>query len=122
MRAIITWVYTVLLTFAFIGAGASKLAAQPIWVEQFRSFGYPLWFMTLTGAIEFGCSILVLVPRFASVAAGILACVMGGAVVSHLVHGQTATVVPPALLFVLALAVTVLRSRPTPETGRTATT
>lgn len=109
MRTIFLWVYTVLLFFAFIGAGAAKLAGQAVMVEQFHSFGYPLWFMYLTGAIEFACAIVVLIPRYAHVGAGILACVMAGAIVSHLTHGQASMVVPPALLLILALVVGTLR-------------
>jgi uncharacterized membrane protein YphA (DoxX/SURF4 family) len=109
MRTIFTWTYTVLLMFAFIGAGAAKLAAQPVMVEQFESFGYPLWSMYVTGAIEFVCAILVLVPRFAHIGAGVLACVMAGAIYSHLAHGQASMLVPPVLLFILALTVGTLR-------------
>lgn len=109
MRTIFTWTYSVLLALAFIGAGAAKLTAAPVMVEQFQSFGYPLWFMDVTGAIEFACGLLVLVPRFAHLAAGILACVMAGAVVSHLAHGQISTIVPPVLLLILALVTGTLR-------------
>jgi uncharacterized membrane protein YphA (DoxX/SURF4 family) len=121
LRTIFTWTYTVLLALAFIGAGAAKLTAAPVMVEQFRSFGYPLWFMYLTGGIEFACSLLVLVPRFASIAAAILACVMAGAVVSHLAHGQISTIVPPILLLILALVTGTLRGwGQVPGSGREA--
>ena len=117
MRTIFTWTYTVLLTLAFIGSGAAKLAASPVMVEQFRSFGYPLWFMFLTGAIELAAAILVLVPRFAHIGAGILACVMAGAIASHLAHGQISLLVPPVLLFTLALTVGTLRGWGRPAGG-----
>jgi uncharacterized membrane protein YphA (DoxX/SURF4 family) len=109
VRPIFTWTYTVLLTLAFVGAGAAKLTAQPVMVEQFSRFGYPLWFMYLTGAIEFGAALLVLVPRFAHIAAAALACVMAGAIYAHLTHGEAGMVLPPILLLILALAVGTLR-------------
>ncbi len=109
MRTIFLWVYTGLLFFAFIGSGAAKLTGQAVMLEQFRSFEYPLWFMYVTGAIEFACAIVVLIPRYAHVGAGILACVMAGAVVSHVAHGQLTLVVPPILLLILALVVGTLR-------------
>lgn len=114
--SVITWTFTLLLAFAFVGDGLAKLGAQPVMVREFRAFGYPLWFMYLTGALEVVCALLVLFPRFAHVAAGLLACVMLGALYSDLAHGRLAMAVPPLLLFVLALAVGTLRGwgRPDP--------
>jgi len=107
--SIITWTLTVLLTFAFAGDGLAKLLTQPVMVREFRSFGYPLWFMYVTGGIEVACGVLVLFPRCAHISAGILAGVMAGALYAHLTHGQSRLVVAPALLLVLALAVGTLR-------------
>jgi uncharacterized membrane protein YphA (DoxX/SURF4 family) len=78
-------------------------------VQAFQSFGYPLWFMDVTGLLEVAGAILVLVPRVAFVGAGLLTCVMVGAVFSHLTHGQAGMVAPAAVLLVLALVVGTLR-------------
>ena len=107
--SIITWTLTVLLTFAFAGDGLAKLLTQPVMVQEFRGFGYPLWSMYATGAIEVACGVLALFPRCAHMCAGILAGVMAGALYAHLTHGQSSRVVSAVLLLVLALAVGTLR-------------
>jgi uncharacterized membrane protein YphA (DoxX/SURF4 family) len=109
MRAITTWVLSVILALAFVGAGAAKLSAQPMMVSEFVVFGYPQWFMYLTGLIEIVSAILLLVPRRAGIGAGLLVCVMVGALYSHLAHGQAAMIGAPVVLLILALIVGSLR-------------
>ena len=49
MRNITAWILSVMVGLAFIGAGAAKLSSQTMMVAEFQVFGYPLWFMYLTG-------------------------------------------------------------------------
>jgi uncharacterized membrane protein YphA (DoxX/SURF4 family) len=109
MRNIVTWVLTVLLALAFLGAGGAKLTSQAMMVAEFNSFGYPLWFMYLTGVIEVVAAILLLVPRLAGLGAGLLICVMAGAIVSQIGHGQAAMIGAPVVLLILAAVVGSLR-------------
>jgi len=109
MKAAVTWIFSVLLALAFLGAGLAKLTAQPMMVGEFQTFGYPLWFMYVTGLIEIAGAIFVLAPRFARIGAGLLVCVMIGALISHLSHGQAAMIGVPVILLLLALAVGTLR-------------
>jgi putative oxidoreductase len=109
MRPAVTWILSVLLAVAFLGAGGSKLASHPMMIATFNGFGYPLWFMYVTGVIELTGAVLVLFPRLAYFGAALLTCVMVGAIVSHLTHGQAAKVPLPLILLVLALAVGTLR-------------
>jgi uncharacterized membrane protein YphA (DoxX/SURF4 family) len=109
MRSITTWVLSIILALAFLGAGAAKLSAQPMMVTEFALFGYPQWFMYLTGLIEVVSAILLLVPRVAGIGAGLLVCVMLGALGSHLTHGQAAMIGAPAVLLILALILGSLR-------------
>jgi uncharacterized membrane protein YphA (DoxX/SURF4 family) len=109
VRTIATWVLTVVLALAFLAAGFAKVSSAPMMVAQFTAFGYPLWFMYVTGVIELASAILVVVPRFAAVGAGLIVCVMIGAVVSLLSHGQAAMVGAPVVLFILAVIVGTLR-------------
>jgi len=99
---IVTWVIAGLLCLAFLGAGAAKLTGQAMMQQEFTAFGYPLWFMTVTGVIEVLGAVLVVIPRASRVGAGLLVCVMAGALVSHLTHGQAAMIGAPAVLLVLA--------------------
>jgi uncharacterized membrane protein YphA (DoxX/SURF4 family) len=109
MQRIVTWVLSILLAFVFLGAGFGKITGQPMMVHEFTLFGFPLWFMTLTGLIEVVGAILLLVPRFAYVGAIALVCVMVGATFSHLTHGPAAMIGLPLVLLALAATVGSLR-------------
>jgi uncharacterized membrane protein YphA (DoxX/SURF4 family) len=109
MRKVVIWVLSGLLTFAFLAAGAAKLTGQPMMIAEFATFGLPLWFMYVTGLLEVAGAVLVLVPRLAFVGAGLLVCIMLGALAAHLSHGQAAMIGAPALLLVIAVAVGTLR-------------
>ncbi len=74
-----------------------------------HGFWVPALVMYVTGVIELASAILVVVPRFAAVGAGLIVCVMIGAVVSLLSHGQAAMVGAPVVLFILAVIVGTLR-------------
>jgi uncharacterized membrane protein YphA (DoxX/SURF4 family) len=78
-------------------------------IHEFGVFGLPLWFMYLTGVLELIGAILVLIPRLASGGAGLLGCVMLGALAAHLSHGQAAMIGAPLVLLILAVAVGWLR-------------
>jgi putative oxidoreductase len=104
------WILTVLVSLSFIGAGAPKLAGSAQFVETFTRFGYPLWFLYVTGFIEVLGGVLLLVPRTATLGAGLLAGTMVGAVATHLKVGDPVTqVIPPIVLGVLAVIVGLAR-------------
>jgi putative oxidoreductase len=109
MRRILTWVLSVLLAVAFLGAGLAKLTSQPMMVQEFGIFGLPVWFMYFTGILEIASAVLVLIPRFAYIGAGTLVCVMIGALFAHLTHGQAGMAGGPLILLIIASAVGTLR-------------
>jgi uncharacterized membrane protein YphA (DoxX/SURF4 family) len=103
MKRIWLWILSAVLAVAFISAGAFKLSGAAMMVAEFTTFGYPLWFMDVTGALEIIAAVLVLIPRFRSLGAGIMACIMVGAFASHITHGQAMMTPPVIVLFALAL-------------------
>jgi putative oxidoreductase len=109
MRTTITWVLSILLAIAFLVASFVKITAQPVMVQGFTAFGFPVWFLYVTGFIELAGAILVLLPLFAGIGAALLSCVMVGAIFTHLTHGQAAQAVVPLILLALALTVGWLR-------------
>ena len=114
VRRLFAWPVFGLLCFVFLGAGGAKLAAQPMVIAQFQSFGYPVWFMYLTGAIEFTAAVLVMIPRTSRVAAAALGCVMVGcvmvgAIVSLAIHGPQERIAGPVVLLGLAATAFLLR-------------
>jgi uncharacterized membrane protein YphA (DoxX/SURF4 family) len=113
-REIVSWVLALALAYEFLHAAYGKLTGQPGMRAEFDLFGYPLWFMYVTGTIEVIASALVLIPRFALSGAIVMVCVMLGALYSHLTHGQSAKIEVPLLLLVGALLLGWLR-RPAPR-------
>jgi putative oxidoreductase len=109
MRMIATWVLTVLLALAFFGAGLAKLTSQPMMVHEFSTFGLPLWFLYVTGSLEVIGAVLVLIPRLAFIGTSLICCIMVGALIAHLTHGQSAMIGAPLVLLVLAIVVGSLR-------------
>jgi len=92
------WLGSVLFAVLFINAGLSKISGS-IWVDRWDRWGYPLWFMYLTGAIEIGAGVLLLWPKAAGQAALALAFVMTGATATHLAHAEPA--VQPGIFAIL---------------------
>jgi uncharacterized membrane protein YphA (DoxX/SURF4 family) len=121
MRNIVTWVLTAVLVLAFLGAGSAKLTSQAMMIGEFHTFDLPIWFMYVTGLLEVGGAILVLVPRVAGIGAALFVCIMAGALVAHLTHGQAAMIGAPIVLLLLAVAVGSLRGW-SGLTGRTLAT
>ena len=79
---------TVLLVFIFLGSGAAKLASLEYELLAFARWGYPLWFMYLTGVIEVLGGLALLWRRVTALVAAGLGCFMIGAVATHLVHAE----------------------------------
>ena len=78
------WVLQILGAAMFVMAGAMKLSGAADAVALFDAIGIGQWFRYVTGGIELLAALLLLVPRFAGVAALILAAVMVGAVFTEL--------------------------------------
>ena len=116
----LAWVLQVLLAVAFAAAGSAKLMTtraelasnpQMAWTEDFSQTQ-----IRMIGVAEvLGAAGLILpaatgiLPVLTPVAAGGLAVLMGGAVVTHLQRGEP--VYAPLVLAVLCVAVLVLRLR-----------
>lgn len=108
-----TIVLMIVVGLAFLAAGGQKLAGSESLKKDFRRFGYPVWFMYLTGALEVmgavGMFVGVFVPVLGALAGLLLLGVMTGAVASHIRVGDPVkNVVPASVLGVLALAVSLI--------------
>jgi putative oxidoreductase len=94
------WFLQIAAAAIFIFAGSKKLMADPQMVAVFAKVGVGQWFRLLTGVLEVGGGIALLVPRTAAFAGVGLAIVMVGATIAHLtVLGGS-----PALAIVLLVA------------------
>ena len=95
------WVLQIGAAAMFLMAGGSKLAGAPEMVGLFDVIGVGQWFRYLTGVIEVGSAVMLLIPSLAFYGAALLVPTMIGAVLTHLfiVGGS------PAMALVLLLAV-----------------
>ena len=99
-------VLAVLLGLAFIASGAMKLAGVEEAVKGFQHFNYPLWFMYLTGTIEVGSGIAIMIRMLRFLGASLLICTMIGATYSHAKIGDgVGEMIPPGVLLVLCAVV-----------------
>ena len=94
---------TTLLLLIFVASGLAKLASLPFELAAFARWGYPLWFMYLTGVIEVLGGLLLLWPRVASLVAAGLGCFMFGAIATHVVHAEWPMTVVATAIMLLGL-------------------
>ena len=71
---------------AFLAAGGAKLTGSPMMVSEFQAIGLGQWFRYLTGILEIGGAIALVLPRAAYYGAVLLVTVMTGALAAHLIR------------------------------------
>lgn len=102
------WTLQILLALAFLAAASGKLLGSADMVSMFDRIGLGQSFRYLTGALEVAGAILLLIPRTAWMGGALLACIMDGAILTHLfVIGGT--FVPALVLLLLSATVAWLR-------------
>jgi putative oxidoreductase len=113
MKNALAWVLAIFLAALFASAGLAKWTNNPVMVQEFARIGLGQWFRYLTGALEVGGAIGMLVPRVRFWAALDIAIVMIGATTANLSVLHLPSVAPlTAALLVLAVLLAWLR-RPT---------
>ena len=114
----IVWGVRILLALAFGAAGLAKLAGVPQMVQVFEAVGFGQWFRYLTGVVEVGGAVLLLVPATSFIGGLLLAATMAGAVATHLVLIGGSPV--PAVVLLLLSAFVAWRLRPVPAASSAA--
>lgn len=112
------WVLQVAAAAMLAMAGSAKLTGAPDMIALFEAVGVGQWFRYLTGALEVGGAVLLLVPALAGAGALLLAGVMAGAVFTHLFVIGGSPVVPLVLLAVTAFIAYARRERTLRLLGR----
>ena len=98
------WVAQIALACLFLNAGGSKLAGAPEMVALFEAIGVGQWFRYVTGLIEVGSAIALLVPSLALFGAVALVATMLGAIATHVfVIGGSPAVAGVLLLVALVV-------------------
>ena len=112
------WVLQVAAAAMLAMAGSAKLTGAPDMIALFDAVGVGQWFRYVTGALEVGGAVLLLVPALAGAGALLLAGVMAGAVFTHLFVIGGSPVVPLVLLAVTAFIAYARRERTLRLLGR----
>lgn len=86
------WTLSGILAFVFIASAFMKLTGSEEAVKGAASMGLTAGTLQLIGIIEIGSILLFLFPRTGLVGTLLLAAYLGGAIVTHLEHGQPVTV------------------------------
>ena len=104
-KNIVGWVLQILLGVFFIALSAvPKLMGEAEVAANFERWGYPGWFLLVTGVLELLGGIGLLIPMTAGWAASGLVLVMLGAAWTHISHNEGLVVLVP-LVFLALLAV-----------------
>lgn len=88
-----------------IGSAVLKFVQPPAVVVQFRELGYEGTRLILIGILEICCSVLFMIPYTRSIGLLLLSAYLGGAIATHVGHGQPAAVGPAVLLTLAWLGV-----------------
>ncbi len=101
-RRIAGWVLTGLLTALFLGSAIGKLLGAATVVEMFQKWGLENH-LRLIGAGELISALLFAIPKTHSLGVLLLSAYMGGAIVTHMQHGE-AFVIPSVILALIWVA------------------
>jgi putative oxidoreductase len=109
-RTVALWMAQIALAAIFTLSGASKLAGAAQMVQLFDAIGIGQWFRYVTGLIEVGSAVLLLIPSLAFIGAVSLALTMVGAIFTHIfvVGGNPAG---PMVLLTATMAVAWIRRK-----------
>lgn len=106
-----TWalVLRALLAAFFTFLAIKNLTGDAAMAADFERWGYPSWFRTATALVQLAGGLALLIPQWVTPAALLLACVLLGAVATHLLNDPPLTALSPAIC--AALVGTVLWSQ-----------
>jgi hypothetical protein len=101
---LIYWVLTGIVSLIFIGSASGKFFANEEALKMAASFGLDAKTNTLLGIVEIISLILFVIPRTGILGTLLLAAYMGGAIATHLEHGQSiiAPCIIQTILFLVA--------------------
>jgi hypothetical protein len=106
-KKIIYWILTGLVAFVFVGSAMGKFTANADALKMAEGFGLNAQIYTILGAIEIISVVLFIIPRTGILGTLLLAAYMGGAIATHLEHGQS--VIAPCVIQAFVWIVAVYR-------------
>ena len=98
------WLPRIALAIVFLNVGSQKFGADRMWVRIFDQIGVGQWFRYLTGTMQVGGAVLLLIPRTAAIGFVVVGCTMIGAVAFWILSGHPfGAIIPGALLVAIAI-------------------
>ena len=108
---ILSWVGSVVV-FALVGlSGVSKFLQPSGWNMHFERWGLPAALVPVVGAAEIVGCLLLLVPKTSPMGGFVVAVVMLGATITHLMNGEAIRVPITLALMAIAIAIAVYRMK-----------
>ena len=92
----VAWVLTGLISLAFLGSAAGKFMANEEALKMAETFGIDARTYLMIGVIELICLLLFIIPRTGILGTLLLSAYMGGAIATHLEHGES--IVAPCII------------------------
>jgi hypothetical protein len=106
-KNIINWSLAGLVGFIFIGSAMSKFFGGEETIQMANGIGLSAETFRIIGLIEFLSVILFLIPRTGIIGTLLLAAYMGGAIATHVTHGQS--LIAPAIIEAIVWIVAIIR-------------
>ena len=106
-KQIIAWVLAGIVGALFLFSASGKLMGSEEGVTQAASLGLDVSTMKMIGVVELISIILFIIPRTGVLGTLLLAAYMGGAIATHLEHGQS--IVAPCVIQAFVWIVAVFR-------------
>ena len=104
---ILYWTLTILIAIVFVGSAVGKLTANAESLKMAANFGLDASTFTLLGVVELLCVCLFIMPKTGVIGTLLLSAYMGGAIATHLEHGQS--IVAPCAIQTVMLIVAFYR-------------
>lgn len=104
---ILYWVFTVLVAFVFAGSAFGKLIGQEEALQKAVEFGITKTAYFYLGVIELIALVLFIIPRTSLLGFLLLSAYMGGAIATHLQHGES--VIAPCVVQIILWLVAAFR-------------
>ena len=92
----VAWILTGLISLAFLGSAIGKFTANAEALKMAESFGIDASTYLMIGAVELVCLLLFIIPRTGILGTLLLSAYMGGAIATHLEHGES--IVAPCII------------------------
>src|SRR5262245_7198415 len=97
------WVVQVFGAILYFLAGFAKLSGDEQMIQTFAAIGIGHWLRYMTGLIDVGAAILLLIPVLSGIGALLVVPIMIGAIVTHIVITGGSPALPIGLLIIASI-------------------